>query len=205
MYIWIANPSRWLAFMTRNQSMLNMSHLHRSNSLKWNSYIIAFRTRVVTQNQFIRPAHRQPRIWISPKLHSMVIADRKPIRNSCVLCHIFFTELVAKCKWYEAWENEYKKFHKLSDIKDSQPDGYLVKLPLYVHGSRDAHILLSATDKPNWETDNVYEIGEYYAGYSNAVRNFGDYAAAHMVLLDFMKKIVYCSCWCSEEYRTIGS
>jgi len=66
--------------------------------------------------------------------------------------------LVNKCKWYEAWENEYKQFHKLSDIKDSQADGYLVKLPLYVFGARDAHIVLSATDKPNWEADNVYEI-----------------------------------------------
>lgn len=68
--------------------------------------------------------------------------------------------LISKCKWYEAWENEYKQFHKLSDIKDSQPDGYLVKLPLYVSGARDAHILLSPTDKPDWDADNVYEIGE---------------------------------------------
>lgn len=67
--------------------------------------------------------------------------------------------LVNKCKWYEAWENEYKQFHKISDIKDSQADGYLVKLPLYVFGDRDAHIVLSATDKPNWDADNVYEIG----------------------------------------------
>lgn len=67
---------------------------------------------------------------------------------------------MSKCKWYEAWENEYKQFHKLSDIKDSQPEGYLVKLPLYVFGPRDAHIVLSQTDKPNWETDSVYEIGK---------------------------------------------
>lgn len=70
-----------------------------------------------------------------------------------------YTVLVNKCKWYEAWENEYKQFHDLADIKDSQVDDYLVKLPLYVQGSRDAHILLSATDKPNWATDYAYEIG----------------------------------------------
>lgn len=39
-----------------------------------------------------------------------------------------------------------------------QPSGYLVRLPFYVLAPRDAHIVFSPTESPNWTRDNVYEI-----------------------------------------------
>lgn len=71
------------------------------------------------------------------------------------------TVLVTKCNFYAISDNEYKKFVKLSDIRDSQPDGYIVRIVVYILGPRDAHILLTTNDHPNYERDYVYEFGKY--------------------------------------------
>lgn len=42
-----------------------------------------------------------------------------------------------------------------------QPEGYLIRLPFYVVGRKDAHILLSPVEHPETRAD-VYEIGEYH-------------------------------------------
>lgn len=51
----------------------------------------------------------------------------------------------------------YAPFAKLSGIRNSQPEGYKVRMGLYVQGPHDGHILLSSS--PN--TDSVYEIGKF--------------------------------------------
>lgn len=68
--------------------------------------------------------------------------------------------LVTKCNFYSISDYDYKKFIKLSDIQNSQPDGYIVRIVLYIQGARDAHVLLATTDHPNYERDFVYEFGE---------------------------------------------
>lgn len=55
---------------------------------------------------------------------------------------------------------DYNKFVKLSDIRNSNPDGYIARIVVYIVGPRDAHILLATTDHPNFDRDSVYEFGE---------------------------------------------
>lgn len=66
--------------------------------------------------------------------------------------------LVSKCKYYSNSKYEYKDFFKLSDIRGSQPKGYQARIEFYAQGTRNAHIVLSATDRPNLQTDNLYEF-----------------------------------------------
>lgn len=49
---------------------------------------------------------------------------------------------------------------KLSDVPGAQPDGYLVRFPFYVLAERDANIVFSETENPDWFVDNVYEFGK---------------------------------------------
>lgn len=63
------------------------------------------------------------------------------------------------CKHVQAKENEYRTFVPLKDIIGAQYEGHLINLPLLIKGDKNAHIALTATDKPNWETDNIYEFG----------------------------------------------
>lgn len=52
--------------------------------------------------------------------------------------------LAGKCKWFEALNSQHDNLINLNDIKDSQPDGYLVKLPMYLHYNSHANIILSS-------------------------------------------------------------
>lgn len=67
--------------------------------------------------------------------------------------------LAKKCKHTHAWEETYDVGIKLAAIKNSQPEGYIVQLPVYVKGSRDVNILLT----PNGSLDpkDGYEIGKW--------------------------------------------
>lgn len=66
---------------------------------------------------------------------------------------------VSKCKGtVQAKEYNYEKFIPLKEIPGALAEGFIVNLPLLVKGDKEAHILLSETDKPNWEVDNVYEL-----------------------------------------------
>lgn len=68
--------------------------------------------------------------------------------------------LVTKCNFYSISDYDYKKFVKLSDIRNSQPDGYIARIVVYIQGARDAHVLFATNDHPNYERDYVYEFGE---------------------------------------------
>jgi len=62
------------------------------------------------------------------------------------------------CDYYKSDEYEYKNFTELSTLPNAQPTGYLARVPVYILGSRDGHIILSPTNTPNKTTDQVYEI-----------------------------------------------
>jgi len=64
--------------------------------------------------------------------------------------------LTKKCKNVQAWKDKYVDFIKVSSIQGAQNDEFLIQLPYYVEGVRDANILLS-TDA-NADSKNSYEI-----------------------------------------------
>lgn len=66
--------------------------------------------------------------------------------------------LLVKCSLYTADRYEYKNFTRLSDIANASPDGYILRLPIYVQGKRDSLIKFSARKNPAPNAD-VYEIG----------------------------------------------
>lgn len=68
--------------------------------------------------------------------------------------------LTSRCKQYSATKYEYRDFIKLSDIRDSRPPGYQVRLVFYAQATRNAHVLLSRTPTPELATEAVYEFGE---------------------------------------------
>lgn len=80
--------------------------------------------------------------------------------------HPFFAEptetneedLTKKCKHTQSWEDVYSTPVKLDSIKNSQPDGYVVRIPVLVKGVRDAHILLQSGNSAN--PKDGYEIGK---------------------------------------------
>lgn len=69
--------------------------------------------------------------------------------------------LVTKCNYYSSFNYDYKHFVKLSDIKNSQPDGFILRIILYIQGARDGNIILATSDHPNFERDYLYEFGKY--------------------------------------------
>lgn len=48
----------------------------------------------------------------------------------------------------------------LANVTGVQPENYLVRFPFYILAERDANIVFSETQNPDWLVDNVYEIGE---------------------------------------------
>lgn len=69
--------------------------------------------------------------------------------------------LKKQCKQYEEWDDNYRQLMKLSDVPGSQPDGYLVRFPFYALAERDANIVFSTTENPDWFVDEVYEFGTF--------------------------------------------
>lgn len=70
--------------------------------------------------------------------------------------------MITKCAYYANSDNDYKVFIKTSDIKNSSPEGFSLRIVLYIQGARDGHILLSPVSNPNYERDFVYEIGKFF-------------------------------------------
>lgn len=62
------------------------------------------------------------------------------------------------CKHVQVQGNEYRSFIPLKDIIGEQNENEIINLPLFIQGDKNAHIALTSTDKPNWETDNIYEF-----------------------------------------------
>lgn len=53
--------------------------------------------------------------------------------------------------------NKYVQFVKLSEFPASKPPGFLLRLPLFIQGDGNAHILVSPTMNPTI-MDDTYEI-----------------------------------------------
>lgn len=70
------------------------------------------------------------------------------------------TELVKKCKWEEKWEHLYNEYHVISELKNTQAEGYVFRLEMLVYGSKDVHILLSDKKDVDIDKDAAYEIGK---------------------------------------------
>lgn len=68
--------------------------------------------------------------------------------------------LSKKCKHLRAWEDTYLSAIKLDSIKNSKPDGFMVQIPVYIKGVRDAHILL--TPDNSLDPKDGYEIGMHH-------------------------------------------
>lgn len=69
--------------------------------------------------------------------------------------------LQKNCKTFEEWDEEYRTMIPLADVPGVQPENYLVRFPFYILAERDANIVFSETQEPDWLVDNVYEICEY--------------------------------------------
>lgn len=92
---------------------------------------------------------------------------------------ILTSVLVTKCGYIAVSTYDYKNFIKISDIKNSQPDGYILRIVLYIQGARDGNILLSTSDHPNFERDFVYEFGKLSS--SRLKTNFSKKKRTHQV------------------------
>lgn len=56
-----------------------------------------------------------------------------------------------------AVSNKYVQFIKMEELKQSRPDNYIVRVPFYIRGSGNAHVLLSEVQNPT-PLDNAYEL-----------------------------------------------
>lgn len=64
------------------------------------------------------------------------------------------------CHYADATENEYKEFHKITDIAGIRSEGYIINFPFYIQGERDAHVLLSTGPRAD-RTEAEYEFRKY--------------------------------------------
>lgn len=71
-----------------------------------------------------------------------------------------FAGLTSRCKSYSHTKYEYRDFIKITDIRDSRPVGYQLRLAFYAQGTRNAHVLLSRTATPDLANEPVYEFSE---------------------------------------------
>lgn len=53
--------------------------------------------------------------------------------------------------------DRYVHFAKLNDIQGVRPEGYLIRFPFYVKGSKMAHAMVSTVEHPT-EYDDAYEV-----------------------------------------------
>lgn len=60
------------------------------------------------------------------------------------------------CDYFKTDDYNYTKFVDLKKINDAQPDGYYARVPVYLIGSRDAHVVLSPAASSAF---SVYEFG----------------------------------------------
>lgn len=87
---------------------------------------------------------------------SVVLSWQAFVTYIFTLCFLF--PGLTECDYYKTEEYNYTHFVELNKIEDTQPTGFYARVPVYVIGPRDAHIILSTTDKPNRDKDFVYEF-----------------------------------------------
>lgn len=78
----------------------------------------------------------------------------------CFVFHLFTG--LTECDYYKTDEYNYTHF---ADIGASQSVDNGIRVSVYLIGPRDAHIILSSTNKPNRDKDFVYEFCKYAKGY----------------------------------------
>lgn len=64
------------------------------------------------------------------------------------------------CRFYQATENVYNDFFKITDVTGIRSEGYIINFPFYIQAERDAHVLLTAKPVAD-RAANEYEIREY--------------------------------------------
>lgn len=91
------------------------------------------------------------------------------IQNYSFLFVEIFLVLVTNCNHYTNWEYEYEKFIKISDIVDSQPDGYIARIAVFIQAGRDAHIGFTLKDSnKNPDEEIFYEYGNVFTALTNS-------------------------------------
>lgn len=80
------------------------------------------------------------------------------IQLFCVCSFLFSLGLKKFCKSYEESDEEYRMLFPLTDVPGAQPENYLVRFPFYILAERDANIVFSEKQNPDWLVDDVYEI-----------------------------------------------
>lgn len=65
-----------------------------------------------------------------------------------------------QCKFHQESDDNYNKLININELSDAQPDGYLVRFPVYILGERDASVVFTETQDPDWFSDNVYEFSK---------------------------------------------
>lgn len=74
------------------------------------------------------------------------------------LFFLYKTDFKNHFKVYETTKEEkYMKFMKLEDVELARPEGYLLRFPLFIQGTSNAHVLFSPNENP-LPTDNIYEL-----------------------------------------------
>lgn len=71
---------------------------------------------------------------------------------------VLITGLIKQCELHEEKDYVYKKLLPINSITYGQQEGYMVRLSFYVIADRDAHIIFTTSDQPNYATDSAYEI-----------------------------------------------
>lgn len=80
-----------------------------------------------------------------------------------LFCRFLRISGLTDCDYYKTDEYIYTKYVDLKTIRDAQPDGYYARIPVYLIGPRDGHIVLSTTDST--ALPFVYEFGTVYLFY----------------------------------------
>lgn len=75
--------------------------------------------------------------------------------------------LQKQCKQHEESDDNYKILMNINELSGAQPDGYSIRFPFYVLGERDASVVFTETQDPDWFSDNVYEFSKIINFYTN--------------------------------------
>lgn len=72
---------------------------------------------------------------------------------------LFPKVLTSKCALSKTKDDKYKYFIHISDIINPSAANYILRMVFYAQSGRDASILLSTSNHPDYERDDVYEFG----------------------------------------------
>lgn len=84
---------------------------------------------------------------------------------------------MTKCSFLEASNYIYKTFLPLTELK-AQTEEFYARIVFYVQGARDANIIFTVSNRPNFEEDAVYEFGidamstNYWSNRNNSLLAF---------------------------------